>query len=95
MKFEDHCKESIELFGAPYGEVHNWLDEFMGTEKYGMRHRRVRHHKQGLTQVESIFGKDAVKVAKQHIISDLKEEGWTEDDPFPIDESHYVKMGLF
>jgi hypothetical protein len=25
----------------------------------------------------------------------LKEEGWTERDPFPQDEAHYVKMGLF
>jgi len=41
------------------------------------------------------FGEEAAKAAKQHIISDLKEEGWTETDPFPRDEEHYVKMGLF
>ena len=33
--------------------------------------------------------------ARQHIISDLKEEGSTENDPFPMDEKDYVEMGLF
>jgi hypothetical protein len=37
----------------------------------------------------------AGKVARQHIISDLNEEGWTEQDHFPVDERDYVKMGLF
>jgi len=67
----------------------------MGTERYGMRHRRVRHHEAGIRRVMEFFGEEAAKAAKQHIISDLKEEGWTETDPFPRDEEHYVKMGLF
>lgn len=94
-KFEDHCKESVALFGKPYEEVHHWLDEFHGTEKYKMRHRRVRHHEAGIRQAIEIFGEESGAVAKQHIISDLKEEGWTEHDPFPRDEEHYLKMGLF
>ena len=53
----------------------------------------------GLTLVAPRSGgersKQAGPVARQHIITDLKEEGWTEDDPFPRDEEHYVKMGLF
>ena len=93
--FEQHCRESIELFGKPYEEVHQWLDEFQGTERYRMRHRRVRHHEAGIREVIQRFGKEASAVARQHIISDLKEEGWTERDPFPRDEAHYVKMGLF
>ena len=92
--FDRHCEESLRLFGKPYEEVHRWLDEFMGTEKYGMRHRRVRHHLAGLEEVARLLGEEAVKAARQHIISDLKEEGWTEDDPFPR-ERHYVEMGLY
>ena len=42
-----------------------------------------------------LFGPDAGPVARQHIVSDLRLEGWTEGDPFPQDEDHYVKMGLF
>jgi len=43
MTFEKHCEESIRLFGKPYEEVHRWLDEFAGSKKYGMRHRKVRY----------------------------------------------------
>ena len=35
------------------------------------------------------------EVARHHIISDLKEYGWTENDPFPMDEKDYEDMGLF
>jgi len=92
---EKHCKESEELFGSPYEEVHKWLDEFAGSEKYGYRHRRVRHHEAGILQVIALFGEEAAVAARQHIITDLKEEGWTEKDRFPKDEIDYVKMGLF
>ena len=94
-RFEDHCQESLGLFGKPYEEVHRWLDEFQGTERYRMRHRRVRHHEAGIREAIRLFGEDVGAVAQQHIVSDLKEEGWTEHDPFPRDEEHYVKMGLF
>ena len=33
--------------------------------------------------------------ARQHITTDLKMEGWRETDPFPKDEGHYQRMGLF
>ncbi len=93
--FARHCQESVELFGNPYEEVHRWLDEFHGSERYRMRHRRVRHHEAGIREAVRLFGEAAGPVARQHIISDLKEEGWTESDPFPRDERHYVAMWLF
>jgi hypothetical protein len=93
--FEKHCQEAECQFGRPFEEVHRWLDEFRGTLKYGMRHRRVRHHEAGVQQAKALFGEAAAKVARKHIIADLKEEGWTETDPFPRDEQHYVAMGLF
>jgi hypothetical protein len=95
MKLENHELESKSLWGDNYTHVHNWLDEFQGTEKYHMRHRRVRHHEAGIREAISLFGEEAGPVARRHIISDLKEEGWTVNDPFPRDEAHYVKMGLF
>jgi hypothetical protein len=93
--FETHCQESTQLFGKPYEQVHQWLDEFHGTAHYRTRHRRVRHHEAGIKEVIRLWGEEAGAVAKQHIVSDLKEEGWTKHDPFPQDEAHYVKMGLF
>jgi hypothetical protein len=93
--FEDHCRESMNLFGKPYKEVHLWLDEFAGSERYGFRHRKVRHHEAGIAEVCRLFGREAGVPAKQHIVSDLKTEGWTADDPFPKNEDDYVRIGFF
>jgi hypothetical protein len=95
MKFEEHCSESILLFGKPFEEVHLWLDEFAGKPPFGMKHRRLRHHLAGIMEVERKYGKEAALAARQHIISDLKMEGWKETDPFPKDEADYVRMGLY
>jgi hypothetical protein len=50
-----------------------------------MRHRRVRHHLTGIQEAEGLFGPEGAKAVRQHIISDLKEDGWTEKDSFPRD----------
>lgn len=92
--FQTKCLESLRLFEKPYKEVHRSLDEFMGSQEYGMRHRKLRRHLEGIRQVIDLFGEEAGKVARQHIISDLKEEGWTEDAPFPRDQEDYVAIGL-
>ncbi|MBF0495032.1 MAG: hypothetical protein HQK58_00425 [Deltaproteobacteria bacterium] len=95
MTFKEHCAESTKLFGLAYEEVHRWLDEFMNSQEYGMRHRKKRHHEAGIRQVITLFGELSGPVARQHIISDLKQEGWTEQDPFPKDEDDFVKIGFF
>jgi len=94
-KLDEHCSESQKTFGKDFAEVHIWLDEFAGTPEYGFRHRRKRHHEAGIRKAVEIFGEVVVPVARQHIVSDLKQEGWTEKDHFPRDEADYVKMGLF
>jgi DNA-binding GntR family transcriptional regulator len=60
-----------------------------------MRHRRVRHHLAGIEEVRKRWGDEAAAAARLHVISDLKMEKWTEDQPLPKDERAYVKMGLF
>ena len=95
MKLADHQRESRTLFGDDFTEVHLWLDAFQGTEEYRMRHRRVRHHLAGMREAERLFGLEGAKAARQHIVSDLKEEGWNERDPFPKDEADYVRIGFF
>ena len=96
MTFEQHCQQSKQYFGSPYEHVHTWLDEFALSEKYGMRHRKVRHHLKGIKQIKEMYGNEAAEVAKMHVIEDLREEGWKEEsDRFPKDEKDYVKMGLF
>ncbi|MFA6132796.1 MAG: hypothetical protein WC869_02125 [Phycisphaerae bacterium] len=93
--FERHCQESQQLFGDSFEAVHCWLDEFAGKPPYGFRHRRVRHHEAGIRQAMELFGPEAGPVARQHIIADLKQEGWAEKVHFPQDEQDYVRMGLF
>ncbi|MBN2652074.1 MAG: hypothetical protein JXR63_06800 [Spirochaetales bacterium] len=95
MKFEDHCRESFELFGCEYAEVHLWLDEFAGKPGFGSRHRHVRHHLDGIAEARRLFGDGGAEAARIHIISDLKAEGWREGDAFPRNERHYKAMGLW
>lgn len=95
MKLEEHCKESILLFGESYIQVHKWLDEFAGKLGIGMKHRCYRHHEAGIKQVNDLWGEKAAMAARKHIISDLQQEGWTIDDHFPRDTEDYLKMGLY
>ena len=93
--FEQHCAESVQLLGEPFEEVHRWLDEFAFRPPYGLKHRRLRHHLAGIMEVRKHGGDKAAEAALQHIISDLKMEGWDETQRFPRDEKEYVAMGLF
>ena len=93
--FDHHCAQAFQTFGKPYAEVHLWLDEFAGKPPYGMRHRKKRHHLAGIEEVRQAWGSEAAEAARQHIVADLKTEGWQESDPFPKDESHYQWLGLF
>lgn len=95
MRFEDHCLDSLNLFGNRFEEVHKWLDEFAGKSNIGMKHRKFRHHLSGIKEIEILFGYNASLAARRHIEQDLKEEGWTLKDHFPIDENDYIKMGLY
>ena len=75
--FPQHCTETTVLLGEPFEEVHRWLDEFAGQPPHGMRHRKRRHHLAGIDQVRKLWGDQAAKAARLHIIADLKQEGWT------------------
>lgn len=93
--FDQHCAEASQQFGQPFAEVHLWLDEFAGQPPHGMRHRKKRHHLAGIEEVRKLWGDEGAEAARQHIITDLKLEGWRESDPFPKDEGHYQWLGLF
>jgi len=95
MKLNEHERESLALFDRPWTEVHQWLDEFAGKPGIGMRHRRFRHHKAGVREVEKLFGEEGALAARLHVISDLKQEGWQENQRFPEDEEDFVRMGFF
>ncbi len=94
MCFEDHCEECRRELGKPYPEVHRWLDEFAGQKEYVMKHRKMRHHEEGIRRAADLFGAEAAAAARLHIISDLKKEGWVVGSHFPRDLSDYEQMGL-
>jgi hypothetical protein len=61
----------------------------------GRRGRKLRHHLAGIDQARKLWGEQAAAVARLRIIADLRQEGWTEEQPFPRDEQHDTRMGLF
>ncbi len=79
MKLEDHCNDCIEKLGQPFREVHLWLDEF--ARKYShenkYKHRKFRHHKEGIEEARKLFGDAGAKAAELHILSDNR--GWIPD----------------
>lgn len=94
MRFQEHCAESVSLYGKPFRQVHLWLDKHFAT--IGAHHRRKRHNLAGIEEIRRKWGDRAAEVAKRHIISDLSLEGWREGhDRMPADEADYIRMGLF
>jgi len=72
MKLEEHCERSLKLFGKRYEDIHTWLDEFASKysqpERY--KHRKHRHHKEGMEEAKRIFGDIGALVAEDHIRAD-------------------------
>lgn len=66
--FERHCQDCINALGEPFEEVHLWLDEYF--DQMGPKHRVVRHHEEGIREVEEMWGKSAAKAAEIHIKAD-------------------------
>lgn len=95
MRQEEHESMATKRFGKPWTQVHQWLDEFMGTPQYHMRHRKVRHHLEGIEEARKLFGDEGAEAARQHIEADLSTEGWYPGCEFPRNEKHFVDMGFF
>jgi hypothetical protein len=93
---KEHCDQTTKAFGKPFEQVHVWLDAFAGKAPLYMRHRRKRHHLDGVENVRAMYGDQAAEVARMHIEADLLQEGsWNYGDEFPRNEAHYISMGLF
>ncbi len=95
MTFEEHCKQCEEILGNPFPEVHKWLDFYYGKFPLWDRHRQMRHHLQGITEIEKLYGHKAAKAAYLHVISDLSMDNWKPEMGTPKDRDDYVKMGLW
>jgi hypothetical protein len=77
MKFEYHCKKSIELFGSDGAEFHKWLDQYFAIRGYD--HRKILHHKEGIEIGCMLFGEIARQHLKQHVLDDYS--GYLDEVP--------------
>ena len=79
MDKASHGKSCEAAFGDSFAAVHDFLDQY--SKVFPRQHRKVYHHRQGLSVIAERFGPDAVKAAERHI---------TEDEGFvPEDHTHY------
>ena len=97
MTFDLHCERSREILGEPFCDIHRWLDEYYGHPRYRTKHRRLRHHRQGIEQVRKRWGDRAAEAAELHVLDDLQtgecrnaDETW-----IPRDEEDYVSRGYW
>ncbi|MDI6839264.1 MAG: hypothetical protein QMD71_00140 [bacterium] len=75
------------------------MDELMFDKSipllYRTRHRKFRHHKEGIEQVRKMWGDEAAKAAEIHIRTDLKSDGWPEHNPISLNKEHFERSGLW
>ncbi len=69
-KFEKHCQDCIDKYGESFEEVHKWLDKFF--KEKGPKHRDIRHHEEGVSEVRDKWGDNAAEAAIEHIKADCK-----------------------
>jgi hypothetical protein len=90
MDVKGHEEESIKVFGKPWTEVHVLLDQFY--DSFGKKHRHRLHHENGIALVKQMYGDEAAEVARLHILSDFRLDGWKDGDPFPQSEADFIKI---
>lgn len=69
---EDDC---MRLIGAPFKQVHEWLDDYAKKFRPHIHleyHRKFRHHAGGVKEVELKWGPLYALAAKIHIIRDVE-----------------------
>ena len=97
--FENHCQECQEILGQRFEQVHIWLDELMYDDsikqKYKSRHRKFRHNRKGIEEVRKMRGDEAAKDAEIHTRTDLRGDGWPDEEPIPKDTREYDQTGLW
>jgi hypothetical protein len=65
-----HKLDCLHWLGTDFENVHVWLDEYMSTA--GARHRKFRHHREGIEQARTLFGQQADLAATIHILRDCR-----------------------
>lgn len=72
---ETHIDDCMRLIGAPFNDVHAYLDQYAAKFPppiYLEYHRKFLHHKNGVAKCKELFGVLGEKAAKIHIIRDVE-----------------------
>lgn len=72
---ETHINDCMRLIGAPFNDVHAWLDQWAAKFPPNIHleyHRKFLHHRKGVEECRKLFGKLGEKAAKIHIIRDVE-----------------------
>lgn len=75
-RIEEHMEDCERMLGKPYKEVHKFLDQYAETfPVYYLAeyHRSFLHNKYGIGVVKAIWGLEAERAAKIHIVRDYSE----------------------
>ena len=67
---DKHKEDSNRWLCNDFEEVHRWLDEYFAT--YGSKHRKFRHHLEGIELARELFGDQGAKAATIHILRDCR-----------------------
>jgi hypothetical protein len=76
-RLQTHIEDTRIILRQPDGmiEVHKWLDEFARKWKphiHGEYHRKFRHNRKGVEEVNERFGHLGCSAAKIHLIRDVE-----------------------
>jgi hypothetical protein len=72
-----HMEDCQRFLGSQHEGVHRWLDEFFATA--GAKHRKFRHHREGIREARGLFGEDGARAATVHILRDCRNIPSAED----------------
>jgi hypothetical protein len=73
---EQHIEDCMNLIGEPHVKVHRWLDEYaklFSISFFNDYHRTFRHNTYGLECIKGMWGYDAEKAGRLHLIRDYLE----------------------
>ena len=72
-----HNADCLKWLGETWEPVNLWMDELFAT--YGSKHRRYRHHREGIEEARNLFGDTGALAAAIHILRDCRSIPSTKD----------------
>ena len=65
-----HNADCQKWLGETWERVNVWMDELFAT--YGSKHRKHRHHMEGIEEARGLFGETGALAAAIHILRDCR-----------------------